>query len=71
MVGSKPSGRRSASCHKTGGVVDSPGQNKSKLYSGKEVRRMSDFEILSLVFVVIGLVLTAMKHNDENKKGRH
>ena len=31
---------------------------------------MSDYEILSLVFVVIGLVLVAMDH-DGNKKGRH
>lgn len=32
---------------------------------------MSDFEILSLVFTVIGLVLTAMNLSDRNKKGRH
>ena len=32
---------------------------------------MSDFEILSLIFTVIGLVLTAMNLNDRNKKGRH
>ena len=31
---------------------------------------MSDYESLSLVFVVIGLVLVAMDH-DGNKKGRH
>ena len=31
---------------------------------------MSDYEILSLVFVVIGLVLVPMDH-DGNKKGRH
>lgn len=30
---------------------------------------MSDYEMLSLVFVVIGLVLAAMNH-DGNKKGR-
>ena len=29
---------------------------------------MSDFEILSLIFTVIGLVLTAMNLNDRNKK---
>ena len=32
---------------------------------------MSDYEILSIVFVVIGLVIVAMKHNDGNRKGRH
>ncbi len=31
---------------------------------------MSDFEILSLVFVVISLVVSAMKHDENNKKGR-
>ena len=32
---------------------------------------MSDYEILSVVFVVIGLVVAAMKHDDGNRKGRH
>ena len=32
--------------------------------------KLNDFEILTLVFVVIGLVLEAMRHDDGNKKGR-
>ena len=32
---------------------------------------MSDYEILSIVFVVIGLVIVTMKHDDGNRKGRH
>ena len=31
----------------------------SRLYKSREVMRMSDFELLTVVFTVIGLLLTA------------
>ena len=36
-------------------------------YKGKQVMHMSDFEILSIVFVMIGLLMTAYKLGKSNR----